>query len=160
MLKSGLITAGVMLVLAIGVSLLSPICVPCLAIFVGLGAGYLAGLFDKPASNGAVAKAGAAAGAIGGVGAIVGHLIGGVINVFIVGPEKAMELMRQWGFPSDMLDSSNPTAYYAGAFGGACCVGLVDLLLLAGLGALGGLLWWQITGKKAAAPPAMMPPSM
>ncbi len=159
MLKSGLITAGVMLLLGAGVSLLSPICVPCLAIFVGLGAGYLVGLFDKPASNGAVAKGGAAAGAIGGVGAVIGHLIGGAINVVIVGPEKAIELMRQFGLPVDA--ASSPAAYYAGAFGGACCIGLIDLLLLAGLGALGGLLWWQITGKNSAMPPSpMMPPSM
>jgi hypothetical protein len=42
MWKSGLIFAVILLLLGTGVSLLSPLCVPCLTIFVGLGAGYLA----------------------------------------------------------------------------------------------------------------------
>jgi hypothetical protein len=157
MIKSGLIAAGAMLLLTIGVTLISPYCVPCVAIFLGLGAGYLAGVFDKPASNGGCAKSGAVAGAIGGVGAIVGHLIGGGLNALIVGPEGAARILRQLGFPSSSI---TPTTYYATTFGIGCCLGILDLLLLAGLGALGGLLWWQITGKKSSVPPAMMPPSM
>lgn len=143
MLKSGLIIGVVMLVLTIGVALITPLCVPCLALLAGAGAGYLAGVFDKPSASGASAQTGAGAGAIGGIGALIGHLAGGAANVILVGPEGAANLLQGLGLPT----SIDPTTYYAGAIGGACCFGLVEVLLMAGLGALGGLLWYQITGK-------------
>jgi hypothetical protein len=146
MFKSGLIIGAVMLVLTIGASLLTPLCVPCLALLAGAGAGYLAGMFDKPSASGASAQTGAGAGAIGGVGALIGHLAGGAANAIFVGPEDVADLLRGLGLPA----SSDPTTYYVGAIGGACCIGLVEVLLMAGLGALGGLLWYQITGKNAA----------
>jgi hypothetical protein len=73
MLKSGLIVGAVMLVLSLGGSLITPLCVPCLALIVGIGAGYLAGTFDKPLASGASAQVGAGAGAIAGVGALASH---------------------------------------------------------------------------------------
>lgn len=48
MLKSGLIVGVVMIVLAIGSTLISPLCAPCVALLAGLGAGYLACVFDRP----------------------------------------------------------------------------------------------------------------
>jgi hypothetical protein len=156
MRRSGLIAAAVMLVLTIGTTLISPYCVPCLAILVGLGAGALAGMFDKPADSGACAKSGAAAGAIGGVGAILGHLVGGVINAALVGPETAARVLGQFGYSTGTM---TPEVYYGFTFGAACCIGLFDVLLMAGVGALGGLLWWQSAGKPAANPPAALPPA-
>lgn len=147
MLKSGLIIGVVMLVLSIGTTLITPLCVPCLALLAGVVAGYLAGTFDKPLASGASAQVGAGAGAIGGVGALLGHLIGGAVNFALVGPQGAAELMGELGLPT----TSDPTAYYVGAIGGPCCLGLLEVLLMAGLGALGGLLWYQITGKSVAA---------
>lgn len=146
MLKSGLIIGGVMLVLAIGGSLLSPLCVPCLALFAGLGAGYLAGMFDKPGLQNAGVRSGASAGAIGGVGGLIGQLIGGGLNAVIVGPQGAQDLLRQIS-PDLVTGSTDPTAYYIGVFGSACCIGIFNIALMAGLGALGGLLWWNMTGK-------------
>lgn len=155
MLKSGLIIGGVMLVLAIGASLLSPICVPCLALFAGLGAGYLAGMFDKPSLQNIGVRSGASAGAIGGVGALIGQLIGGGINAVVVGPEGAQQFMQQIA-PDLATGSTNSAAYYFGVFGSACCIGLFNVAIMAGLGALGGLLWWNMTGKNQggmSAPP-------
>ena len=147
MLKSGLIAGGVTFVLALGFTLLSPLCVPCLAFFLGLGAGYLAGVFEKPLDNGSSAKSGAVAGAIGGVGAIIGQMGGALLNAVIVGPEKAAKLVEQLGIP---VATSNDfgAAYWVGIIGSGCCFGLLDVALMAGLGALGGLLWWQISGKQ------------
>jgi hypothetical protein len=145
MFKSGLIVAGVMLFLAIGVSLLSPCCVPCLAILAGAAAGYLAAVFDKPIAPGDSAQTGAAAGGIGGIGALIGHVIGGAINAVMVGPEMMEDILYQLGLPA----SSDPTTYYAGAIGGTCCFGVLEVALMAGLGALGGWLWFQTTGKDA-----------
>jgi hypothetical protein len=49
MKKSGLIAGIAALLLAFGAaSVVSPVCVPCLAFAFGLLAGYLAGVFDKP----------------------------------------------------------------------------------------------------------------
>ena len=150
MLKSGLIVGVVTLVLATGAVLLSPLCVPCLAIVAGLAAGYLAGVFDKPSESGATTKTGAAAGAIGGAGALIGHLLGGLGNALILGPEGGAAFAQMLGLPA----TTDPVPYYTGVFGSACCLGLVEVAIMAGLGALGGVLWYQTTGKKNAAPAA------
>ena len=62
MYKSGLIVGIVTLLLALGTTLVFPFCVPCLALLVGLAAGYLAGVFEKPVSLEAARKNGAIAG--------------------------------------------------------------------------------------------------
>jgi hypothetical protein len=82
------------------------------------------------------------------VGSLIGLAIAGAINAAMVGPERAAEMMESLGLPA----SSDPTSYYAGAIGGPCCVGLVNVALMAGLGALGGMLWYQVGGKKNIPP--------
>jgi hypothetical protein len=145
-LKSGLIFGGLALVLGTASVLLSPVCLPCLAIFFGLGAGYLAGVFDKPVENRAATKLGTIAGAIGGVGALLGQLIGSAIKSSMMGPEKFASLLHQLGVP---ISSPGRVAasYYGGLVGITCCAGVLDVALMAGFGALGGLLWWQFSGK-------------
>jgi hypothetical protein len=150
MRKSGLIFSVVAILFGIGLSLLSPICVPCLAVFLGLGAGYLAGVFDKPVESSASGKSGAIAGVIGGVGALLGQGIGSVINASIVGPERAVELIRQLGVPTSSVGSIQ-SGYWGGLIGVTCCAGLLDVVFMAGLGALGGILWWQFVGKNSIA---------
>ena len=157
MTKAGLIIAGVMLVIGSVAAWFQPLlCVPCLALFAGVGGGYLAGQFDKPAAGNLAAKAGAGAGAIGGIGALLAHLIGGTITMLTVGQANAQAIAELLGTGTNPAD--NPAAYYGGALGAACCMGLFEVALLAGLGALGGLLWYQITGKNSgsAGTPAAM----
>lgn len=156
MLKSGLIFGAVMLVIGGVFAFLFPLCVPCLALFAGVGAGYVAGLFDKPLHNNSAVRNGAAAGAIGGAGALLAHLAGGLASSAVVGPQQSAELLRQLGVDPGAV--SGGPAYYAGAVGAACCFGLFEVALMAGLGALGGILWWQMTGKNQAGA-GMMPPS-
>jgi hypothetical protein len=147
MVKSGLIIGILAFFSGLGITLLLPLCVPCAAIFLGLAAGGLAGVFDMPLNTGAAAKTGALAGVIGGIGAILGQMIGAGVNAALVGPEQTQQLLRQFGMPVPSgVDYG--AAYYFGAFGSACCIGLFNLLLMAGLGAVGGLLWWQIAGQK------------
>ncbi len=156
MLRAGLIVGAVSIAIAVCGSLLSPFCVPCLALFAGLGAGYLAGVFDEtklPAQNDAI-KVGAQAGAIAGVGAILGQVLGAVANVIIVGPQGAQDVARQLGLPSNF----DANTYYAVQAVMTCCLGLLNVALMAGTGALGGVLWWQITGKSQGG--TMTPPSM
>ncbi len=149
MLKSGLIFAGIALLLAVGSTVvISPLCVSCLAFFLGLGAGYVACVFDKPIENNAAVKAGALAGLISGVGNFVGQAIGTAINAVIVGPEGAAAFMRQLGMEPGAMEGV-VAGYWGGLIGSVCCGGAVVLLLAAGLGALGGILWWQMTGKNS-----------
>ncbi len=147
MYKSGIILAVVALVIAVGLTLLSPICPPCAALFLGLGAGFLAGVFDKPQDNNESAKIGAIAGGIGGVGALLGQFAGAGLNAWLVGPEKAAQIMEQLGVDAGG-QAGFGSGYWIGIVGSAVCVGLLDVALMAGFGAVGGLLWWQITGKK------------
>ena len=80
MVKSGLIVGVIMLVLvAISAASVSPFCALCVPVLSGLVAGYLMGVFEKPAKADAM-KRGAGAGAIAGAIAIVGSLIAAVIK--------------------------------------------------------------------------------
>jgi hypothetical protein len=150
MLKSGLIVGAITTLIMLGTTLVLPLCTPCLAIFLGIAAGYLAGMFDKPLDNGSSAKKGAGAGGIGGIGSLVGVAIGQALNGLIVGPEGAANMLEQFGLQT----SSSPVGYWFGVVGGAVCFGLLGVALMAGMGAVGGLLWWQVTGKNANPPGA------
>ena len=86
---------------------------------------------------------------MGGIGAVLGQMVGSGVNAMIVGPEAAQQFMRQFGMAVPTSGNFNAT-YYFGVFGSACCVGLFDVLIMAGLGAVGGLLWWQFSGQKRA----------
>jgi hypothetical protein len=151
MLKSGLIVGGVALVLGFIATFITPLCAPCVALFAGLGAGYLAGLFDKPADQGASAKSGALAGAIAGLGGLLGNMVASVVNVAMVGPERAVQIAQQFGLPTGGDPSTFASSYYLSAFGLPCCIALFNIALMAGLGALGGILWLQISGRNSAA---------
>ncbi|MBN1535565.1 MAG: hypothetical protein JW908_02450 [Anaerolineales bacterium] len=145
MVRSGLILAAVALVFSASATLISPLCTPCLAIVMGIFAGYLAGIQDKPRDEGKAAKMGAGAGAIGGVGALLGQSIGAAINAKMVGPERALELLNQFNIPTGG-DISMP--YWLGVIASALCFGVLNIVLMAGLGALGGYLWLQMNGRK------------
>jgi hypothetical protein len=43
--------------------------------------------------------------------------------------------------------SLDQTAIWVGQLGSAVCGGLLNAVLMAGMGAAGGALWWQIQGK-------------
>lgn len=148
-----------MLVIGGIVAFLFPLCVPCLALLAGAGAGYLAGVWERPGDNNRAIQRGAGAGAIGGAGALLGHLAGGIAAAVFVGPEGALDFARQLGL--DMgSGATQPAIYYASATATACCFGVVEVALMAGLGALGGLLYWQMTGKNqagGATPPPAWP---
>ena len=150
MVRSGLILGALALFVSAGATLISPVCVPCIAIFLGLGAGYLAGLFDKPATSSATSKAGAIGGAVGGIGAILGQVIGAVINSTIVGPQGLQSIYEKLGVPTGNMNLTQ--TYWIGVVGGTLCFSVLDVLLMAGFGAVGALLWWQTTGKNAVPP--------
>jgi hypothetical protein len=145
MVKAGLIGLAVGGILIIGVTLLLPLCTPCVAILAGLGAGFLACAWEKPASAENGAGLGAKAGAIAGVGSLIGQMVGALINGLVVGPERAVEVAQMLGLPAGQL---TPRMYWASqiALNGVC--GLINVVIGAGLGALGGFLWYQTMAQK------------
>jgi hypothetical protein len=145
MVKAGLIGLVVGGVLIIGVTLLLPLCTPCVAILAGLGVGFLACAWERPASAENGAGLAAKAGAIAGVGSLIGQMAGMLINGLVVGPERAVEVARILGLPAEQL---TPRMYWASqiALNGAC--GLINVAIGAGLGALGGFLWYQTMAPK------------
>lgn len=149
MVKAGLIAGAVLLVLALGTgAIVSPLCTPCVAILLGLLAGYLSGNFDKPIMSNDALRKGAIAGLIAGAIGILGQLIAGVINATAIDPEVLNEFLGQEG----ALDR---TTLWIAQMASAFCVGLVNVAISAGLGAAGGALWFQMSGqKRPPVPPA------
>jgi hypothetical protein len=159
MAKSGLIMFILALVGTLIGGMVFCCCAPMLAVVLGAAAGYLAGVFDKPVSGGSAAGKGAGAGGIAGAGALIGQIIAAFINTAIIqqNPETSRELYEMLGiqdFNPEMFGTTS--GIIATLFGGGCW-GMLDILLLAGFGALGGYLWFALAGKKAAAgtPPAL-----
>lgn len=144
-------------VVALGGTVVTPLCTPCLAIFVGAFAGYLAGVLDKPAEKSAAVKAGALAGLLAGLGAALGQIVGAVINGASVGPEGAIQIMRQFGIYGSGGDVS--TAYWTSLVISTACFAIFNLGLMAGMGALGGLLWNQFNNKPLPPPVSPVPPA-
>jgi hypothetical protein len=153
MVRAGLIVGGITLVLGIiGGFILPLVCIPCVALFAGLGGGYLAGQFERPGASGDSARRGAGAGAIGGVGALLAHVISGAANALMIGPEGAAQMLRNFGLELPGPAGISPASYYAGAIGGACCIGVLEVALMAGLGAVGGMIWYQTRGRSSTPP--------
>lgn len=144
MLKAGLIGLVLGGIFGLGVTLVMPYCTPCAAIIVGLGVGFLASVWDKPATGGSSAGLGAKAGAIAGVGHLGGQLLGTLVNGILVGPQGAAEFASQLGLDTAVLE---PAQYWVMQIlvNGGC--GITNIAVAAGLGALGGLLWFQTMGK-------------
>lgn len=147
MLKAGLVGAGVSLVLALVTAVITPCCNPCVAILLGLGVGALAATWERTATSEASAGAGAKAGAIASVGGLIGQMLGAVANGFIVGPSGAAEIYRRL----DIQVPMNTQSYWAYNLGSNCLCAVVNVALGAALGAVGGLLWYQLSGKNQPA---------
>jgi len=151
MKKSGLIAGVVGLLFSFGAAIVvSPVCVPCLALAFGLLAGYLAGVFDKPVDQNRSIKAGTLAGLLGGIGMLLGQVLGAVLNASLIGPEGVARMLSQMGLfaggPAQIAEF-----YWVGIALSTACLVVFDAALMSGFGALGGLLWWKISGSKQGA---------
>lgn len=150
MVKAGLIVGAVMLLLSVGATLISPFCTICVAIFAGLGAGFLANVFEKPITAQGIIQRGAFAGAIAAGLAIVGQFIGAFINASTV---NLADLEQMLGQPTGLTQDS----LWIIQLGVALCTGLLNVGLMAGMGAAGALLWKQTKGSNL--PPSDVPPT-
>jgi hypothetical protein len=151
MKKSALIAGVVAFLFSLGAAIgISPLCVPCLTLLFGLLAGYLAGLFDKPAEQSRSTRAGALAGLLGSVGMLLGQIAGAITNGIMIGPEGTARMLVQMGLPAGG-PAQVAEFYWPVLAASTACLLVFDAALMAGFGALGGLLWWQMRGNKQGA---------
>lgn len=152
MAKAGLLVGGVMFLVAMGGGIVSPICVPCASLLPGIAAGYLAGGFARYATSSEAVKGGAGAGALGGVGALLGQMAASILNALMVKPGDVMDTFRKLGISVPVQGAK---AFYVGQIAvGGCCMGLLDLGLMAAAGAAGGAIWFKSKGGGPPEPPA------
>ncbi|MGD0610623.1 MAG: hypothetical protein ABSB41_03840 [Anaerolineales bacterium] len=142
MIKSGLIVGAGMFICVLLAAVISPLCALCVAIFAGLGAGYLTGVFEKPQSSPEVIRRGAGAGAIAGGMAILAQILAAVINAAIL-QNPQYQVWRTFGLPLQASTSILAEQLLAGA-----CIGILNVGIAAGLGAGGGAIWYSTAGKK------------
>lgn len=148
MTRAGLIGAVVIFLFASMISGFGPaLAVTCCVIPVGLGAGYLSAFWDRPQQQREAVRKGTIGGAISGVGVILGHVVGAVLSVVFRG-DQLTDFSRAFS-SSFGVDASRTSEVwtYVGIVIGQGCIGLFGLALIIGLGALGGVIWWQTTGK-------------
>ncbi len=149
MKKSGLIIGGIALIFSFVITLLSPFLLSCITPVLGIAAGYLAGVFELSLLQKDAIKSATKAGLLGGAGMLLGQILGTVINGLLVGPEGAVMVLSSLG-----LSVGSP-AYIAKSYWqfmviGTACISLFNIALMAGLGALGGLIWWEASGRARA----------
>lgn len=157
MSRSGIIVGIFSLIFVLGISVtISPFCAPCLTIFLGLAAGYFAGVFEKSSSRDEITKQGANAGLIAGGLSFVGQVIASIINGIVVGPEGA----SAFGSVLGLTGSIDAESYYVSLVALTICVGVLNLGIMAGFGALGGIAWWQFSGKDAVVDADVLQPDV
>ncbi len=142
MIKAGLLGAALGLIYMMSVTLVSPFCTVCLTPLLGVGVGYLAGWFDQPVRAETSWRHGLAAALITGVGAITGQMLAAFVNAVLVTHSDQLNVfLREVGFTDLVIN--DPVAYWQATITLNLFCGVFNLALLAGLGAAGGMLWFQ-----------------
>jgi hypothetical protein len=156
MAKSSIIIAPITLIL-VGITSLANnylcLCTPLAAVFLGLIAGGLCVYFEKPIDPEKAAIRGGIAGAIAGVAALVGQTIGGTIISVVVGAGQTHVACLP-GLCNQSSPTTSQTSWILSALFSSCFCGLMALAIMAGLGVLGGMLWFQFTKNKKNNPPS------
>jgi hypothetical protein len=138
MLKAGFIGAGIGFLLGIVISLVAVYLNPVVALLLGLGVGFLAAVWKRPMSFEAGVGQGVIAGGMAALGNLIGHMIGAIIYGLL-----------KLGFEDKTLGGGiYITAwYYWPCWGGVNCLcAVMDVAIVAGLGAVGGLLGYWLVG--------------
>jgi hypothetical protein len=138
MIKAGLIGGVVGFIYVASLTLLSPVCTLCFTPLLGIGVGYLAGWFDKPPTVNVSLSRGIIAGNITGVGVIAGQILATVISaVLITNLEQLPPWMRQFLQSESIVADLTISSFFCS---------LINLGIITGLGALGGMLWFRRQG--------------
>jgi hypothetical protein len=153
MVRAGLIGAAVGAIYVMSLTLLSPFCTLCFTPLLGIGVGYLAGKLDKPTRLETSLSRGSVAGGITAVGVVVGQITATLVNgILITNLEDLSAFLQELGLPQSLMfeaDEYWQSTLIAGSFCSA-----LNLMIIVGLGAVGGLLWFQRHDQQQTAPVA------
>jgi hypothetical protein len=149
MVKSGIIVGAIGFIYLFVTNITMMPCTPFEAVVLGICAGVLAAVFDKPRAAQKAAVSGAIAGSIAAILSVIGNTIGYLIRVYVIfSPRTFVSNLTQL---TGAQYSSGETTL--GVLAPLCCCFITDLVLIVGLGALSGYLWFAYKNKKAAPPP-------
>jgi hypothetical protein len=141
-IKAGLLGAVVGFVYVMSLTLISPFCTLCVTPLLGFGVGYLTGWFDTPQRSETSLYRGSVAGGITGFGVVAGQMLATVVNaVLVTNWEQLPELAQMLGLSEFMMTDGDQ--YWQVTLTTNSFCSLFNLLLIAGLGAIGGLIWFQ-----------------
>ncbi|MEM7343236.1 MAG: hypothetical protein AAF485_03265, partial [Chloroflexota bacterium] len=149
MIKSGLIGAAAGFVYVSTLTLVSFLCTLCFTPLLGLAVGWLAAHFDRPQESGVSATKGFMAGGITGAGVVIGQMMASVINAtLITNSEQWPRLMEELPIIMEQLGSAefamlNAEQYWQTTLTLNAVFSFVNLFIIAGLGAIGGIIWFQ-----------------
>ena len=142
MIRAGFLGAIAGLIYITSLTLLSPFCTLCLTPLLGISVGYLAAHIDKPARSETSLSRGGIAGGITGIGVLVGQMLATIVNgILITNSESLPIFVRQMGL--SQLFITDPDEYWQAIITTSSFCSLINLVLIAGLGALGSLIWFQ-----------------
>lgn len=140
MIKAGLIGAMTGFIYMMSLTLVSPFCTLCFTPLLGVGVGYLASRFDKPQMLQQSLRAGGTAGGITGVAALLGQMLATVVNgVLVTNWEQLPLYIKQLG----LAELPNPGEYWQTMLIANSFCSLLNLVLMAGLGTVGSLIWFR-----------------
>ena len=154
-IRSGLLFGFFAFFSNLGLGILLAICTPFCGIVWGVGAGIAAVAWrDESDRVSSPARDGAVAGAIAGAGALIGLIIGLVLQFTVLGGQEAAtqlssEFYEQFGLdiPASAFDSS---MQWVGLVISGCCLGLINVAVLAGAGAASAAIFASRRGERPA----------
>ncbi len=150
MVKSSAIVGVITFVLVLIAGLLYNICClvsPVLAAVLGLAAGFLCSMFEKPVNAEKAAVRGGIAGAITGAVALVAETIGATIAQYIAYQGANVQACLPGLCQEGAAPVAMPNAMLGAVFN-SCFCGLILLAVMAGLGAVGAVVWLKTSAKK------------
>jgi len=159
MIKSSAIVGAITFILVLISGLLYNICCllsPMLAAVLGLAAGFLCSVFEKPSDAEKAAVRGGIAGAVTGGVALVAETIGATIAQYVAFQGGSIQAC----LPGLCQEGSAPVGVAQAMLGAAfnsCFCGLILLAVMAGLGAAGAVVWIKTSGKKKSDSAAGIP---
>jgi hypothetical protein len=146
MIRAGLIGAVAGFIYVMGLTLVSPFCTLCFTPLLGIGIGYLASRLDRPSQLETSLRAGGIAGGMTGLAALMGQMLATVVNgVLMTNWTDVPSLFKEVGF----AQAPTSTEYWQTTLTANSFCSLLNLAIIAGLGALGGLIWFQRQNKKS-----------
>jgi hypothetical protein len=150
MIRSAVIVGVVTFVYFFVTSVAMPLCSPCEAVLLGLLAGFLAAVFDKPQSPNTALVRGGLTALIASILGLIGGIAGYLIRVYVVFPPEATNAVVDQLLGTEPSEWEGATDVISTVLSLGCC-SVTDLVLMSAFGVLGGFAWFRWKGKPAAA---------